>query len=92
MIGDSKRCYALRHVAVGNKLGMFARDEQDVAKPLRRQRPRLAPNFLHRKRHAQDGVVPRKAAVLAVVDALVGKVKRREKSDDFAEALLRELL
>ena len=47
-------------------------------------------HFVHRQRHAQDRVVAREAAVLAVVDALVGKVERREQADDFAEPLLRQ--
>ena len=45
-----------------------------------------------RQRHAQDRVVAREAAVFAVVDALVGKVERREQADDLAEALLGQRL
>ena len=71
---------------------MLARNEQNVAKALSRQRARLATHFIHRERHAQNGVVAREAAILAVVDALVGKVERREEPDDFAEALLGDLL
>ena len=44
------------------------------------------------KRDAQDGVVAREAAILAVVDALVGEIERREEADDLAEALLGHLL
>ena len=81
---------AFAQVIVGDKLRMLARHEQDVAEALRLQRPRLAQHFVHRQRHAQDRVVAREAAVFAVVDALVGKVKRREQADDLAEPLLRE--
>ena len=71
---------------------MLARHEQDVAKALRQQRPRLAPHLLQRQRHAQDRVVAREAAVLAGVDALVREIERRKEPDDLAEALLRHLL
>ena len=37
-------------------------------------------------------IVAREAAVFAVVDALVGKIERREQPDDLAEPLLRERL
>jgi hypothetical protein len=70
---------------------MLARDEQDVAETLffnARASRALPPG----KRHAQNRVVAREAAVFAVVDALVGKIKRREQPDDLAEALLRQLL
>ena len=80
------------HVTIGNKLRMLTRNEQDVAKTLRRQCARLASNFIHRESDAQNRVVAGEAAILAIVDALVGKVERREESDDFAEALLRDLL
>ena len=39
-----------------------------------------------------DWIVAREAAVFAVVDALVGKIERREQSDHFAEVLPRERL
>ena len=71
---------------------MFAGDEQDVAKAMFLERARFAQNFIHCERHAEDGVVAREAAISAVVDALVGNVQRREESNDFAEALLRERL
>ena len=63
-----------------------------LRKPCASERPRLAPHLLRRERHAQDGVVARKAAVLAVVDALVGEIERRKEANDLAEALLRHLL
>ena len=80
---------AIVEIIVGNKLRMFARDQQDVAEALRLDCVRLAFHFLQRQGDAQDRVVAREAAVFAIVDALVGKVKRREQADDLAEALLR---
>jgi hypothetical protein len=71
---------------------MLARDEQNVAETLLLQFPRLAQNFVNGKRHAQNRIVAREAAVGTIVDALVGNVKRREQADDFAETLLRQLL
>ena len=60
-----------------------------LRKPCALNASRLAFHLLQRQRNAQDRVVAREAAVFAVVDALVGKVKRREQADDLAEALLR---
>ena len=71
---------------------MFASDQQDVAKAPFLERARLAQNFLDAQRYAQDRVVTRKAAIFAVVDALVREVEGREEPDHFAEALLRERL
>ena len=75
-----------------DELGMFARHEQNIAKALRQQRPRLASDLLRGERDAQDRVVAREATVLAGVDALVREVERRKEANDFAEALPRHLL
>ena len=80
---------AILEIIVGNELRMFPRDQQDIAEALFLERLRLAFDFFQRQRHAQDWVVARETAVLAIVDALVGKVKRREHPDDLAEPLLR---
>ena len=71
---------------------MFARHKQDAAKALFAERARLAHHFVYRKCHSQDRVVARKAAVQAVIDALVGKIQRREEANDPAETLLRQLM
>ena len=83
---------ASRHVIYRDKLGMLARDEQNIAKALPQQRPRLALDLLRGERHAQDGVAARKAAVLAGIDAFVREIERRKETNDFAEALPRYLL
>ena len=83
---------ALGHVIRRDELGVLARHEQDIAEALRQERPRLAPHLLRRERHAQDGVVARKAAVLAGIDALVREIERRKEANDLAKALLRHLL
>ena len=50
---------------------MLARDEQNLAKTLRRQMPRLRAHLIEIERDAQDRIVARETAVTAVVDALV---------------------
>jgi hypothetical protein len=67
---------------------MFTRHQQDVAKALRPQRARLAPDLLLVQRHPQDRVVPGEPAILAVVDALVGQIQRGKHPDHLAESLL----
>ena len=79
----AQRADARGQVAIGDEFRMFARDEQQIAKALFPERAGLAEHFVHRERHAQDRVVAREAAVLAVVDALVGKIERREEPDRF---------
>ena len=80
---------AIPEVIIGNELRMFPRNEQDVAEALFLECQRLTFDFLQRQRHAQDWVIARKTAVLAIVDAFVGKVERREHPDDLAKPLLR---
>ena len=55
---------------------MFARDEQHVAKPLRREMPRLRLDLVDRKRHAQDRIVARETTILADIDAFIGEIER----------------
>ena len=71
---------------------MFARDEQEIAETLIFQRLRFALDFLHAQRDAQNRVVAREAAILAVVDALVGEIQRREKANHLAETLQRQAM
>ena len=52
----------------------------------------FAPRLFHRKRHPENGVVSRKAAVLAIVDAFIRKIQRRKETNDIAEPLLCQLL
>jgi hypothetical protein len=71
---------------------MFPGHEQHVAKALFLEREGFALHFLHRQGHAQDRVVARETTVLAIVDALVGKIKRGEEANNFSEALLGQSL
>ncbi len=67
---------------------MLPRHQQHIAKALFRQRRRLLPHFIEAQRHAQDRVIAREPAVAAIIDALIGKIKRREQPDRFAKPLL----
>ena len=71
---------------------MFAGDEENVAKALAGEFTGFAADFIDAERDAQDGIVARKAAIFAVIDALVGEIKRSEEANDFSEALLGEAL
>jgi len=71
---------------------MFAGDEENVAKAVGEEFAGFFEDFVDGKSNSQNGVIPGEAAVFAVVDAFVGEIERREEADDFAEALLGELL
>ncbi len=79
--------HAVAEVAVGHKLRMLPRDQQQVAKPLSGERPRFPDHLRHAQRHAEDGIVSGKAAVRAVVDAFIAQVQRREQADDPSKPL-----
>lgn len=78
-------------VAVGDELGVFAGDEEEVAEPLGVQVASFLEDLLGGEGGAQDGVVARESAVGAVVNTLVGHVKRGEESDCFSEVSARDL-
>src|SRR5436190_19824257 len=78
---------AILQVGIGDKLRMFAGNEEDIAKALVPQRPRFAKHIINAEGDAEDGIVARESTILAVVDALVRKVKRSKQADDFAESL-----
>jgi hypothetical protein len=67
-------------IVSGDKFRVLARDEQEVAEPLVEEMPGFAQHFANFERDAQDGVLARKAAVDARVDALVGQIERREEA------------
>jgi hypothetical protein len=83
---------AIGHVIGGNELRMFAGDEEDVAEAVGEEFTGFFEDFVNGKGNSQNRVIPREAAVFAIVDAFVGEIERREEADDFAEALLGELL
>ncbi len=66
---------------------MLAGDEQNISEALLCKGPGLAQDLIDAEGHAQNGIVPRKPAIFAIVDTLVGEVERGEKADDLAEAL-----
>lgn len=71
---------------------MFPGDQENVAKALAREFSGFAPDFLEAESDAENGVVARETAIFTIVDALVGKIERREKADDLAKTLLSEAL
>jgi hypothetical protein len=58
---------------------VLACDEQDVTETGRGQVPGLRHDLPDRERHAQNRVVAREAAVLAIVNAFVAQVEGREE-------------
>ena len=71
---------------------MFAGDEQDAAETALVQVSGLAHNVIDGEGGAQDAGITGKAAVAAIVDALVGDVKRRKKPHGSAEMAAGRLL
>ena len=82
-----QRADAIGQVVRGDKLRVLPGYQQNVSESLRRERPRLAQHLLNAQSHPQNRVVPRKPAILAIVDALIGKVKRGKQSNHLAKPL-----
>ena len=72
-------------VAVGDELGVFAGDEEDVAETLRGEVAGFGADLGGLEGDSEDGVFAREAAVGATVDAFVGEIQRSEEADGFAE-------
>jgi hypothetical protein len=83
---------AVGQVVGGNELRMFAGNKEDVAEAVGEELAGFFEDFLDGKRDSQNGVISGKAAIFAIVDAFVGEIEGGEETDDFAEALLAELL
>src|ERR1700674_4706090 len=66
---------------------MLTRDEQDLAKSRPRQMPAFRDDLIDAEGHAQDGIVPGKATVTAIVDAFVREIQRRKKTHGAPEIL-----
>src|SRR6185295_2045314 len=77
-------------VTTRDKLRVFSGHKQDVSEALSFKGACFPQYVVHGQRDAQNRIIARKAAILAVVDALVGEIERRKQADDFTEALLRE--
>jgi hypothetical protein len=77
---------AIAEVIGGDEFRMFTSDEQEIAKALFLESAGFAQDFFDRKGDAQNGVVARKPAVTAVVNAFVGKIERGKEANDFSEA------
>ena len=82
-----QRRHALREVSGGDEFGMLPRHQQNVAKALLFERPRLGHHLVDGQRDAQDRIVAREPAVFAIIDALVGKIQGREQADNLAKPL-----
>src|SRR5437764_1929683 len=82
-----KSAHAIGQICPTNELRVLSRDEQDLAKSRARQMTALCDDLIDTEGHAQDGIVPGKAAVAAIVDAFVREIKRREKTHGASEIL-----
>ena len=83
---------AIAEVIVGDKFWMFPGDEQNVAEALFRDGRGLASNLFESQGNAENWVVAREAAILAVIDAFVRKIEWCEKTDYLAKTLLCQVL
>src|SRR5947199_9338758 len=59
---------------------MLAGYEKDLAKSLTSEMLRFGDDFIDVERNAKDRIVARETAIPAIVDALVGKIKRSEEA------------
>ena len=85
-----ERAHAAFEVSAGDEFRMLACDEEHVAKTFLGEMPRLFHHGVDLERDAEDRILAREAAVGAGVDALVGKIERREKADRFSKMPPRE--
>ena len=74
-----------------DELGVLAGDEEDVAKALLVKMAGLGLDLVERQGDAENRIVAREAAILADVNALVGKIERREEAHGASEILAGEL-
>jgi len=89
--GGREKAQAVLEVAVRDKLGVLAGDEEEISEAEFPQVKGFAGDLCGRERGAEDGIVARESAVTAVIDALVGKVKRCEEAHGAAEFPAREV-
>jgi hypothetical protein len=72
-------------VAVTDEAWVLAGDEEDVAKPLGDQMSGFLDDLVDSQCGAEDGVVAGEAAVVAIIDALVGDVEGGEEAHGAAK-------
>jgi iodotyrosine deiodinase len=82
--------HAVSQVILANKFRMFARDEENLAKPFLREMPSFRAHLFESERHAQDPIIPGKTAVTAIVNTFVRKIERREEAHGASEILQSE--
>ena len=82
----------IQKITVGDKLRMFAGNQQNIAETLANEVSRFRFHFVRGESDSQDRIIPRKPAVLAVVDALAGKIKRRKQPHGSTEKPARDCL
>ena len=75
-----------------DELRMLARHEQDLPKASRRQVPRFGDDLLELRVTRRIGLSREKSTIPAIVDALVGQIKRREQPHRSPKILARERL
>src|SRR5262245_16547390 len=83
----SESAHALNEIIAVHKLRMLTGDEKDLAKSLLREIPRFGHNFIYAECDAQNRIIPRKTAILTIVDAFVGKIERRKEAHGSAKIL-----
>jgi hypothetical protein len=66
---------------------MLASDEQDLTKSLAGKMPRFSDDFINLECDAKDRIVTRETAIPAIINALVGKIERREKAHCSSKSL-----
>src|SRR5438067_2247478 len=74
-----ERSDTLAEITLADEFRVLASHEQHMPKTFLREMPPFRHHLLDTERNAEDRIIARKAAVTAIVDALVGKIKRREK-------------
>jgi len=84
--------HTLAQIVVGHELRMFARDEEQISKPLLFEGSTFPKNFIDGQGHAKNGVITGEAAIAAVVNAFVREIEWRKEADDLSKALAREHL
>ena len=69
---------------------MLAGNKKELPKSKAGEMLRFCDHFIDVKRHTKDRIIPRETAILAIVDAFVGKIERSEKPHRPSKILQRE--
>src|SRR6185437_6971884 len=83
----SKRANALDKIVAPREFRVLASDQKNLTKSLTRQMLSFGDDLIEIQGDAKNRIIARKTAILAVVDAFIGEIQRREQPHRASEIL-----